>query len=118
LDHQALPADSRLVIAQKSRSAAAAVQAAIELDWLVRLSRNVSLREEERRKAVAWVLRPATPTADRSCSRAVAEICGVAISPKIASEYSESNDCCRNSKRPMDRSDRGAFGKPTRLEHA
>jgi transposase len=48
-------------------------QAAVELDSLFRLARNVSLAEEERRKAAARVLLPATPTGDPSWSRAVAD---------------------------------------------
>jgi len=109
MDDQALPADTRLVIAQKSRSAAARSnkarakttnaksaatssqkQAAVELDSLFRLARNASLTEEERRKAasrMARVLLPATPTGDPSWSRAVADEYGFVISPKIASEY-------------------------------
>ena len=109
MDDQALPADTRLVIAQKSRSAAARSnkarakttnaksaatssqkQAAVELDSLFRLARNASLTEEERRKAAALmarVLLPATPTGDPSWSRAVADEYGFVISPKIASEY-------------------------------
>ena len=108
MDDQALPADTRLVIAQKFRSAAARSnkpraktiaksaatssqkQAAVELDWLLRLARNVNLAEEERRKAaarMARVLLPATPTGDPSWSRAVADEYGFVISPKIASEY-------------------------------
>ena len=109
MDDQALPADTRLVIAQKSRSAAARSnkarakttnaksaatssqkQAALELDSLFRLARNASLTEEERRKAaarMARVLLPATPTGDPSWSRAVADEYGFVISPKIASEY-------------------------------
>jgi hypothetical protein len=111
MDDQALPADTRLVIAQKSRSAAARSnkarakttnaksaatssqkQAAVELDSLFRLARNASLTEEERRKAaarMARVLLPATPTGDPSWSRAVADEYGFVISPKIASEYRE-----------------------------
>jgi hypothetical protein len=109
MDDQALPADTRLVIAQKSRSAAARSNkarakttnaksaatssqkhAAVELDSLFRLARNASLTEEERRKAaarMARVLLPATPTGDPSWSRAVADEYGFVISPKIASEY-------------------------------
>jgi hypothetical protein len=109
MDDQALPADTRLVIAQKSRSAAARSnkarakttnaksaatssqkQAAVELDSLFRLARNASLTEEERRKAaarMARVLLPVTPTGDPSWSRAVADEYGFVISPKIASEY-------------------------------
>ena len=109
MDDQALPADTRLVIAQKSRSAAARSnkarakttnaksaatssqkQAAVELNSLFRLARNASLTEEERRKAaarMARVLLPATPTGDPSWSRAVADEYGFVISPKIASEY-------------------------------
>jgi hypothetical protein len=108
MDDQALPADTRLVIAQKSRSAAARSnkpraktiaksaatssqkQVAVELDLLFRLARNVNLAEEERRKAaarIARVLLPATPTDDPSWSRAVADEYGFVISPKIASEY-------------------------------
>jgi hypothetical protein len=109
MDDQALPADTRLVIAQKSPSAAARSnkaranttnaksaatssqkQAAVELDSLFRLARNASLTEEERRKAaarMARVLLPATPTGDPSWSRAVADEYGFVISPKIASEY-------------------------------
>ena len=109
MDDQALPADTRLVIAQKSRSAAARSnkarakttnaksaatssqkQAAVELDSLFRLARNASLTEEERRKAaarLARVLLPATPTGDPSWSRAVADEYGFVISPKITSEY-------------------------------
>jgi hypothetical protein len=109
MDDQALPADTRLVIAQKPRSAAARSnkarakttnaksaatssqkQAAVELDSLFRLARNASLTEEERRKAaarMARVLLPATPTGDPSWSRAVADEYGFVISPKIASEY-------------------------------
>ena len=109
MDDQALPADTRLVIAQQSRSAAARSnkarakttnaksaatssqkQAAVELDSLFRLARNASLTEEERRKAaarMARVLLPATPTGDPSGSRAVADEYGFVISPKIASEY-------------------------------
>ncbi len=68
MDDQALPADTRLAIAQKSRSAAARShkaraktsnaklaatlgqkQAAVELDSLLRLARDASLTEEERR---------------------------------------------------------------------
>jgi hypothetical protein len=104
MDDQALPADTRLVIAQKSRSAAARSnkarakttnaksaatssqkQAAVELDSLFRLARNASLTEEERRKAaarMARVLLPATPTGDPSWSRAVADEYGFVISPK------------------------------------
>jgi transcriptional regulator with XRE-family HTH domain len=109
MDDQALPADTRLAIAQKSRSAAARShkaraktsnaklaatlgqkQAAVELDSLLRLARDASLTEEERRKAagrMARVLLPATPTGDPSWSRAVADEYGFVISPKIASEY-------------------------------
>ena len=109
MDDQALPADTRLVIAQKSHSAAARSnkarakttntksaatssqkQAAVELNSLFRLARNASLTEEERRKAaarMARVLLPATPTGDPSWSRAVADEYGFVISPKIASEY-------------------------------
>jgi hypothetical protein len=109
MDDQALPADTRLAIAQKSRSAAARShkaraktrnaksaatlgqkQAAVELDSLLRLARDASLTEEERRKAatrMARVLLPATPTSDPSWSRAVADEYGFVISPKIASEY-------------------------------
>jgi hypothetical protein len=109
MDDQALPADTRLVIAQKSRSAAARSnkarakttnaksaatssqkQAAVELDSLFRLARNANLTEEERCKAaarMARVLLPATPTGDLSWSRAVADEYGFVISPKIASEY-------------------------------
>ena len=109
MDDQALPADTRLVIAQKPRSAAARSnkarakttnaksaatssqkQAAVELNSLFRLARNASLTEEERRKAaarMARVLLPATPTGDPSWSRAVADEYGFVISPKIASEY-------------------------------
>ena len=109
MDDQALPADTRLVIAQKSRSAAARSnkarakttnaksaatssqkQVAVELNSLFRLARNASLTEEERRKAaarMARVLLPATPTGDPSWSRAVADEYGFVISPKIASEY-------------------------------
>ena len=109
MDDQALPADTRLVMAQKPRSAAARSnkaraktthaksaatssqkQAAVELDSLFRLARNASLTEEERRKAaarMARVLLPATPTGDPSWSRAVADEYGFVISPKIASEY-------------------------------
>ena len=109
MDDQALPADTRLVIAQKSPSAAARSnkaranttnaksaatssqkQAAVELDSLFRLARNASLTEEERRKVaarMARVLLPATPTGDPSWSRAVADEYGFVISPKIASEY-------------------------------
>jgi hypothetical protein len=109
MDDQALPADTRLVIAQQSRSAAARSskarakttnaksaatssqkQAAVELDLLFRLVRNVSLTEEERGKAaarMARVLLPATPTGDPLWSRAVADEYGFVISPKIASEY-------------------------------
>ena len=109
MDDQALPADTRLVIAQKSRSAAARSnkaraktrnaksaatlsqkQAAVELDLLFRLARNASLTEEERGKAaarMARVLLPATPTGDPWWSRAVADEYGFVISPKIASEY-------------------------------
>jgi hypothetical protein len=109
MDDQALPADTRLVIAQQSRSAAARSskarakttnaksaatssqkQAAVELDLLFRLVRNVSLTEEERGKAaarMARVLLPATPTGDPAWSRAVADEYGFVISPKIASEY-------------------------------
>jgi len=111
LDDQALPADTRLLIAQKSRSAAAPSnkprakttnaksaprsgekQAAAELDLLFRLARNVSLTEEERRQAaarIARVLLPATPTGDPSWSRAVADEYGFVISPKIAREYGD-----------------------------
>lgn len=111
MDDQALPADTRLVIAQKSRSAAARSnkarakttnaksaatssqkQAAVELGSLFRLARNATLTEEERRKAaarMARVLLPATPTGDPSWSRAVADEYGFVISPKIASEYRE-----------------------------
>ena len=110
MDDQALPANTRLVIAQKPRSAAARSnkarakttnaksaatssqkQAALELDSLFRLARNASLTEEERRKAaarMARVLLPATPTGDPSWSRAVADEYGFVISPKIASESS------------------------------
>jgi hypothetical protein len=66
------------------------VTSAAELDWLFRLARNVSLTEEERRKAavrMARILLPATPTGDPSWSRAVADEYGFVISPKIASEY-------------------------------
>jgi len=109
MDDQALPADTRLAIAQKSRSAAARSnrprgkttnpksaarlsrkQAAVELDALFRLARNMSLAEEERRKAamlIARLLLPTTPTGDPSWSRAVADEYGFVISPKIASEY-------------------------------
>ena len=109
MDDQALPADTRLVIAQQSRSAAARSskarakttnaksaatssqkQVAVELDLLFRLVRNVSLAEEERCKAaarMARILLPATPTGDPSWSRAVADEYGFVISPKIASEY-------------------------------
>jgi hypothetical protein len=109
MDDQALPADTRLAIAQKPRSAAARSnkprakttnaksaatssqkQAAVELDSLFRLARNASITEEERRKAaarMARVLLPATPTGDPSWSRAVADEYGFVISPKIASEY-------------------------------
>jgi len=109
LDDMALPADTRLAIAQKSRSAAARSnrprgkttnpksaarlsrkQAAVELDALFRLARNMSLAEEERRKAamlIARLLLPTTPTGDPSWSRAVADEYGFVISPKIASEY-------------------------------
>ena len=109
MDDQALPADTRLVIAQKSRSAAARSnkarakttnaksaatssqkQAAVELNSLFRLARNANLTEEERCKAaarMARVLLPATPTGDLSWSRAVADEYGFVISPKIASEY-------------------------------
>jgi hypothetical protein len=107
IDDPALPADARLAIAQKSCSAAARSnrpcakttnpksaarlsrkQAAV--DSLLRLARNVSLAEEERRTAAARMARlllPATPTGDRSWSRAVADEYGFVISPKIASEY-------------------------------
>jgi hypothetical protein len=140
MDDQALPADTRLVIAQKSRSAAARSnkarakttnaksaatssqkQAAVELDSLFRLARNASLTEEERRKVtarMARVLLPATPTGDPSWSRAVADEYGFVISPKMASEYATPNCCWRNSRTAMDRSDRGTSGKPTRLGHA
>ncbi len=109
LDDMALPADTRLAIAQKSRSAAAPStrprgktinpksaarlsrkQAAVEFDSLLGLARSMSLAEEERRKAatlMARLLLPATPTRDRSWSRAVADEYGFVISPKIASEY-------------------------------
>jgi hypothetical protein len=109
MDDQALPADTRLAIAQKSRSAAARSnkargkttsaksaatsgqrQAAVELDALLRLARDASLTEEERRSAaarIARVLLPATPTGDPSWSRAVADEYGFLISPKIASDY-------------------------------
>ena len=109
LDDMALPADTRLAIAQKSRSAAARSnrprgkttnpksaarlsrkQAAVELDALFRLARNMSLAEEERRKAamlIARLLLPTTPTGDPSWSRAVADEYGFVISAKIASEY-------------------------------
>ena len=109
LDDMALPAETRLAIAQKSRSAAARSnrprgkttnpksaarlsrkQAAVELDALFRLARNMSLAEEERRKAamlIARLLLPTTPTGDPSWSRAVADEYGFVISPKIASEY-------------------------------
>ncbi len=108
MDDQALPADTRLVIAQKSRSAgrsdkprvkttnaksaatSSQKQAAVELDLLFRLACNVSLAEEERRKAAARMARvflPATPTGDPSWSRAVADEYGFVISPKIAREY-------------------------------
>jgi hypothetical protein len=109
MDDVALPADTRLAIAQRSRSAVARSnkarakttdarsaptlnqrQAAVELDSLTRLARNVSLAEEERRKAAARMARlllPPTPTGDRSLSRAVAHEYGFVISPKIASEY-------------------------------
>jgi len=109
MDDQALPADTRLAIAQKSRSAAARSnrprgkttnpksaarlsrkQAAVELDALFRLARNMSLAEEERRKAamlIARLLLPTTPTGDPSWSRAVADEYGFVISAKIASEY-------------------------------
>jgi hypothetical protein len=104
MDDQALPADTRLAIAQKSRLAARSSKARakatnaksatnlspLELDSLFRLARNVSLAEEERRKAAAGmarVLLPATPTGDPSWSRAVADEYGFVISPKIANEY-------------------------------
>ena len=109
MDDQALRADTRLAIAQKSRSAAARStrprgkttnpksaarlsrkQAAVELDALFRLARNMSLAEEERRKAailIARLLLPTTPTGDPSWSRAVADEYGFVISAKIASEY-------------------------------
>jgi hypothetical protein len=109
MDDQALPAATRLAIAQKSRSVAARSnnpsakatnpksattpsqkQIAVELDSLFRLARTVSLADEERRKAAARMARlllPATPTGDRSWSRAVADEYGFVISPKIASEY-------------------------------
>jgi transcriptional regulator with XRE-family HTH domain len=128
MDDQALPADTRLVIAQKPRSAAARSnkarakttnaksaatssqkQAAVELDSLFRLARNASLTEEERRKAasrMARVLLPATPTGDPSWSRAVADEYGFVISPKIASEYRDAKlllqklEDCNGSIRP------------------
>ena len=109
MDDRALPADTRLAIAQKSRSAAARSkkaraktthaksaatlgqkQTAVELDSLLRLARDASLTEEERRKTttrMAWVLLPATPTGDPSWSRAVADEYRFVISPKIANEY-------------------------------
>ena len=109
MDDRALPADTRRAIAQKSRSAAARSkkaraktthaksaatlgqkQTAVELDSLLRLARDASLTEEERRKTttrMAWVLLPATPTGDPSWSRAVADDYGFVISPKIANEY-------------------------------
>jgi len=65
-------------------------QAAVELDALFRLARNMSLAEEERRKAamlIARLLLPTTPTGDPSWSRAVADEYGFVISAKIASEY-------------------------------
>src|SRR5262249_138362 len=80
IDDQALPADSRLLIAQQSRSAGARSSkpraqtpnakspatssqkhAAAELDSLVRLAPDVSFTEEQRRKAaarMAWILLP------------------------------------------------------------
>jgi hypothetical protein len=141
MDDQALPADTRLAIAQKSRSAAARStrprgkttnpksaarlsrkQAAVELDALFRLARNMSLAEEERRKAamlIARLLLPTTPTGDPSWSRAVADEYGFVISAKIAPANIAMPNCCwRNSRTAMDRSDRETLGKPRRLGHA
>jgi hypothetical protein len=139
MDDQALPADTRLVIAQQPRSAAARSnkarakttnaksaatssqkQAAVELDSLFRLARNASLTEEERGKAaarMARVLLPATPTGDPSWSRAVADEYGFVISPKIASECRDAKLLCRKSS-AMERSHRGTISKATRLGHA
>ena len=108
VDDQALPADTRVAIAQKSRLAArshqfrgkttnaksakatTSRQQQAELDSLLRLTRDASLAEQERRQAanrIAWLLLPATPTGDRLLSRAVADEYGFVISPKIAHEY-------------------------------
>ena len=139
MDDQALPADTRLVIAQKPRSAAARSnkarakttnaksaatssqkQAAVELDSLFRLARNANLTQEERRKAAARMARfccprprPAIPHGrGRSPMNT-----GLSSARKSPASIATPNCCCRNS-RTMNRSDRGALGKPTKLGRA
>jgi len=140
MDDQALPADTRLVIAQKSRSAAARSnkarakttnaksaatssqkQAAVELDSLFRLARNASLTEEERRKVAARMARFSCPRPRPAIPRGRGRLpmnTGLSSARKSPANIAKPYCCCRNSRTAMDRSDRGTFGKPTRLGHA
>jgi hypothetical protein len=118
MEDQALPADTRLVIAQQSRSAAARSskarakttnaksaatssqkQAAVELDW-----RGFSCPRP----------RPAIP---RGRGRLPMNT-GLSSARKSPANIATPNCCWRNSSTAMDRSHRGTFGKPTRLGHA
>jgi hypothetical protein len=133
MDDQALPADTRLLIAQKSRSAAARSnkkarakttnaksaatssqkQAAVELDSLFRLARAAKRRRGWREFSCPRP-RPAIPRG-RGRSPMNTGLSSARKSPaNIATPYC----CCRNSRTAMDRSDRGTFGKPTRLGHS
>jgi hypothetical protein len=140
MDDQALPADTRLVIAQKSRSAAARYNKAraktTNANRPRRRAKNrprsnstrcfashamrASLRKSAAKRRRGWRgfscprPRPAIP---RGRGRLPMNM-GLSSARKLPANIATPNCCCRSSRTAMDRSDRGTFGKPTRLGHA
>ena len=140
MDDQALPADTRLVIAQKPRSAPRG---------LIRLAPKQQMRNRPRRRAknrprsnstrcfashaMRASLRKSAAKRQRgwrrfSCPRPQPAIprgrgrlpmnTGLSSARKSPANIATPNCCWRNSRTAMDRSDRGTLGKPRRFGHA
>ena len=138
MDDQALPADTRLVIAQKSRSAAARSNKAraktTNANWprhrakkrprsnstccfashAMRASLRKSAAKRRWRGFSCPRPRPAIP---RGRGRLPMNT-GLSSARKSPANIATPNCFCRNSRTAMDRSDRGALGRPTRFGQA